>query len=103
MKQLLESMSLASGTVIAAVFCAALAWPLSLVRSATLRWTGGVAIPLALAYALYWSPVWLGADDRAQYSAWQLLVVPVWFVAGGVSSAIVLLIVRKKRRERNPR
>src|SRR5450432_2222602 len=97
MKELLESLSLGSGAAVVVVCSVALAWPLCYVPSVFLRWLGGVAAPFALAYVLYWSPVWLGSDDVAQYSAWQFLVVGVWFLAGGVSSVSVVVVFGRHR------
>ena len=97
MKELLESLSLGPGAVVVAVCSAALAWPLYRVRPVILRWLGAVAVPFALAYGLYWSPVWLGSSDIAQYSAWQFLVVGVWFLAGVTASVVVIFALGRRR------
>ena len=99
MKELLESLSLGSGSAVVAVCSAALAWPLSRVRPVIVRWLGAVVAPFALAYLLYWSPVWLGSSDVAQYSAWQFLVVGVWFLAG-VTAAVVVILAFGRRSAR---
>jgi uncharacterized membrane protein len=92
MRELLDSLSLGSGAALVAVFSAALVWPLCYVRPVTLRWLATLVVPFALAYILYWAPVWLGSNDVAQYSAWQFLVVGAWFLAGAASSVVVLVI-----------
>ena len=97
MKELLESLSLGSGAAVVAVCSAALAWPLCRVRPVILRWLGAVAVPFALASVLYRSPVWLGSSDVAQYSAWQFLVVGVWFLAGVMASVVVIFALGRRR------
>ena len=97
MKELLNSLSLASGAAVVAVFSAALAWPLSYVRPMILRWLSCVATSFGLAYVLYWSPVWLGSEDVAEYSAWQFLIVHAWSLAGVASSVVVLLVCGRCR------
>jgi hypothetical protein len=97
MRELLEPLSLGSGSAVVAVCSAALAWPLCRVRPVTVRWLGAVAVPFALAYVLYWSPVWLGSSDVAQYSAWQFLVVGVWFLAGVTASVVVIFALGRRR------
>jgi uncharacterized membrane protein len=97
MKELLASLSLGSGAAVVAICSAIFAWPLCYVRPVILRWLGGVAAPFAIAYILYWSPVWLGSDDVAQYSAWQFLVVGVWFLAGVALSGVVILVWGRRR------
>jgi uncharacterized membrane protein len=92
MKDLLSSLSLSSGAAIVAVCSALLAWPVSLVRPVVLRWAGALIVPFVLACALYWSPVWLGSNDVAQYSAWQFLVVGTWFLAGAVATTLMLAL-----------
>ena len=95
MKELLESLSLGSGAAVVAVCSAALAWPLCRVRPVILRWLGAVAVPFALAYVLYWSPVWLGSSD-IEYSAWQFLVMGVWFLAGVIASVVVIFALGRR-------
>lgn len=97
MKDLLGSLSLGSGAAVVAVCSAVLAGPLCYLRPIILRWLGAIAAPFVLAYTLYWSPVWLGSDDMAQYSAWQFLVVGVWFLAGVASSVVVIVVFGRRR------
>jgi hypothetical protein len=53
-------------------------------------------VPIALAYGLYWLPVWLGSNDSAQYSAWQFLVVGVWCLAGIASSVVIIALFGRR-------
>lgn len=96
MKEMVESLSLGSGAVVVAICSAALAWLLSYVRPVILRWLGCIVVPFALAYVLYSLPVWLGSTDLAQHSTWSFLVVGVWFLAGAVSAAIILLVFGRR-------
>jgi hypothetical protein len=96
MKDIIESLSLGSGAVVVALCSAALAWFLSNVRVAVVRWLGCVVIPLALASVLYWLPVWLGSRDVAQHSTWSFLVVGLWFLAGLASSIVVLFACARR-------
>jgi hypothetical protein len=44
---------------------------------------------MALSICIYWSPVWLGADP-SQYSAWALIGIGVPFIAGALTSTLIL-------------
>jgi hypothetical protein len=95
-KDFLNSLSLGSGAAIVAVCSALLAWPLCYVRQAIFRWLGAVAVPFLLAYGLYWSPVWLGADP-SEYFSWAFLFIGKWFLAGAVASLLVVIVFRRRR------
>jgi len=97
MKELLNSLSLGSGAAVVAFCSAALVALLCYVRPVILRWLGAMAVPFALGCGLYWSPVWLGSNDVPQYSAWQFLVIGVWFLAGFASSVVVIVIFGRRR------
>ena len=66
-------------------------------RPVSLRWLVAIGVPYFLAYALYWSPVCMGSDDVAQYSAWASIGVGVPFLAGVVSSVVVVLLFGRRR------
>jgi len=97
MKAFLESLSLTSGALLVAVVSAAAVWILSTLLPKVLRWIWAVVVPFVLAYCLYWSPVWLGSDDVSQYGAWAFVVVPTWFVAGVIASALTMQVLPKRR------
>ena len=63
-------------------------------RPTILRWFGVMLVPLALAFCLYWLPVWLGANS-SEYFSWSFLFVGAWFLAGAVPSAVTVLIFGK--------
>ena len=96
----MESLSLYSGAAVVAVSSALLAWPVSFVRPVILRWAGALTVPFALAYVLYWSPIWLGGNTD-QHSLWEPLFVGAWFLAGVVPSALVIIAVGRCRAKQN--
>jgi hypothetical protein len=89
-----QSLSLTSASVIVAVISAVAALLIGRIASAVARWFAAVLLPFVLSYAVYWMPVWLGADG-SEYSAWALLGVGVPFLAGLVSSALATFVVRR--------
>ena len=95
MRTFVESLSLGSGAILIAVLSAGIVWLLCTVCPAILRTLGVVIVPCTLAYSVYWSPVWLGADP-SEYHAWALVVVLPWFLAGAISSAAVVWILHKR-------
>src|SRR5438270_13525390 len=95
MKNFVESLSLGSGAILIAVLSAAVVWFLSSVLPSAPRWLWVIVVPLIFAYSLYWSPVWLGAD-ASEYSAWAILCVGTWFVAGTIALSAIVLILRKR-------
>ena len=97
MRKLLESLSLTSGALLVAGVSAAAVWMLSTLLPKVLRWLWVVFVPFSLAYCLYRSPVWLGSDDVSQYGAWAFVVIPIWFVAGVIASALTVLVLPKRR------
>jgi hypothetical protein len=92
----LTSLSLTSGALVVAAVSAALAVGLARVSSVKARWSLGLLVPFAASYSLYWLPVWMGADP-SEYSAWALLFVGPWSVAGVLASSVVLYWVGKPR------
>jgi hypothetical protein len=96
MKAILEGLSLGSGALLIAVLSVGVVWLLSSLLPKGLRWLWVVIVPFIFAYCLYWSPVWLGSDP-SEYSAWAVLIVAVWFLAGAVPSVVMVLIIRKRR------
>ncbi len=97
MKAFIESLSLTSGAVVIAILSVIVVWILcSLLPVASpWRWIWAVVVPFGLAYCLYWSPVWLGAD-ASEYSAWAFAFLVPWFLAGAIPSAIIIVILQKR-------
>ncbi|MDD5472117.1 MAG: hypothetical protein PHP05_09415, partial [Sideroxydans sp.] len=83
MLELLNSLSFESGSVVVALASAALAFIWAQVLNHMVRWVLGVVTPFVLAYSLYWSPVWLGADT-SEFSSWAPIFIAPWFLAGTV-------------------
>jgi hypothetical protein len=96
MKNFVESLSLGSGAILIAVFSVGVVWLLCFVLPVALRWLWVVIVPFLFAYSLYWSPIWLGAD-RSEYSIWAVLGVGAWFLSGAIPSAVLVLILRRRR------
>ena len=67
------------------------------IGSAVALWLAAVLFPFALAYSVYWLPVWLGAK-ASEYPAWALLGVGVPFLAGLVPSGVVTFVVARHAR-----
>jgi len=97
MKAFIESLSLTSRAVVIAVLSVMVVWVLCSVVPVTprWRWIWAVAVPFGLAYCLYWSPVWLGAN-ASEYGAWAFLGVGGWFFAGFFPSAFLVRILEKR-------
>jgi hypothetical protein len=96
MKTFVESFSLGSGAILLGVVSVAVVWLLCSVLPVRLHWLWVVIVPFILAYTFYWLPVWLG-DDPSEYGAWAVMVVGTWFLSGAIPSAVLVLILRKRR------
>lgn len=94
--------SLGGVALLVAVWSALLAWPLCRLKPAVLRWISAVwCVPLILSYFIYWLPAWFGSAGSDEYSAWEILGVGMPFLAGMVTSALVVLIVGWRRPHRD--
>ena len=82
--------------ILVAVLSLAMVSLLSFVAPRRLRALWVVIVPFVLAYCLYRFPVWLGADSL-EFSAWEVLGVGVLFFAGFFPSAVLVLILQKRR------
>jgi hypothetical protein len=103
MKDLVNSLSIWSGAFLVAVVSALLVWLLtSTLRHLRILWV--LIVPFGVAYCLYWSPVWLDADQsefhrallRSEYHTWQFVIVP-WFLAGAIASAAIVFMLGRRR------
>ena len=99
MRDLIESLSLSSGAVLIALVSLGVVWSLSSAFPKALRPLWVLIVPLVLAYSLYWSPVWLGADPF-EYNVWRWLFIGTWFLAGAIPSAVLVLVLRRKKSSR---
>lgn len=102
MLQLLNSLSLGSGALIVAIASSVLGAVFARVRWPLLRWALVLVVPLALAYSLYWSPLWLShasAEDYGEFKIWWAVFIIPWYAAGVLSSATVLYVSRRIRRQ----
>jgi hypothetical protein len=96
MRAFVESLSLGSTAILVAVVSTGLVWLLARLFPKFPHWISALVVPFGLAYCLYWSPVWLGADP-SEYGAWQLLGIGAPFFAGLFPSAILIRILEKRR------
>jgi hypothetical protein len=96
MRRLLDSLSLGSGAFLIAILSTGIVSLLCFVGPASWRKLWPLVVPFTLAYCLYWSPVWLGADS-SEFSAWAILFIVPWFLAGALPSVAVVLILSKFR------
>jgi len=62
-----------------------------------LRWLLAASMPLLVAGAIYWTPVWLGGD-ASEYSAWAGVAVILGGVPGAVISVFAVFLIRRFRR-----
>jgi len=76
---------------------AVMAIGVAFIPNTILRRSITLAIPFLLAYALYWSPVWLGADP-SEYASWEPLFIMPWFLAGLLASATAIYLSNRRRR-----
>src|SRR3974390_1057595 len=98
MKTFIESLSVWSGAILVAIVSAGFVWLLCVVFPKLLRKLWVVIVPLVIAYFLYWSPVWLGADP-SEYGAWKFVIIPPWFLAGAISSAATVRLQNRGGRQ----
>src|SRR3977135_1575807 len=96
MKTFLASFSIGSGALLVGVLSMGIVWLLRSLLPKALHSLSVVIVPFILAYCLYWSPVWLGSDP-SEYGAWAVLGVGAWFLAGFFPSAVMVLIIQKRR------
>jgi hypothetical protein len=95
-------MSFETGALLIALASAALALVWARIATAVVRWALCVVAPFALAYSLYWSPVWLGAS-ASEFSSWAPIFIGPWFLAGAGASVVTLFTVVALRKHRSRR
>jgi hypothetical protein len=92
-----KSLPLPLTALIVAVASAAVVSALLITRLYPLRWPLVLLVPSAISYALYWAPVWSGADP-SEYSSWAALVILLWSIAGAIACAIVVAVIGRRRK-----
>jgi hypothetical protein len=92
-----ETLPLPATTAIVAVIAAVLVACLTFTKLYALRWLFAFVVPFAIAYAIYWVPVWNGADS-SEYSAWAPLVISIWSLFGIIACSIVVVLMGWRRR-----
>jgi hypothetical protein len=97
MREFLGSMSMGTGALVVAIASLLVVWVLCIAFPLRLGALWAVVVPFTIAFCVYWAPVEAGSDT-SEYSAWQLLIVGSWFIAGFVPSVILVLYLRRRRR-----
>jgi len=95
LRDLIDSLSIFSGAVVVAVLSAIVVWRLTVLWP-DFRKLWVLFVPFIIAFCLYWTPVWLGADP-SEYHAWALVFIIPWFLAGALPSAAIVRILKKRR------
>ena len=85
--------------ILVGLLSAIVALATSFIKPVTIRWAFLGGFPLLLAYALYWSPVWLGGSKSDEYSAWQLIFL-VPGATGIFASSVVSVFVQGRFKAR---
>jgi hypothetical protein len=96
MKTFIESLSLGYGAILVALLSAGAVWLLCSVLPKVPEALWIVIVPFFFAYSLYWLPVWLGSDPSG-YGVWAVLGVGTWFFSGFFPSAVLVIVLRKRR------
>ena len=97
MVETIDSLSLESAAAIIAAISVGLAFIWARIRRKLWRRFASIWVPFLLSYTLYWSPVWFGHGDRAQFAAWAPLFIVPWFAAGAVASTLTMFLIGKMR------
>jgi hypothetical protein len=95
----LETLPMSATTAIVAAASVAIVFVVSRVLMTRWRWLFAFLVPFSVAYCLYWTPVWSGADSL-EYSAWAGIFIGVWGMAGAVSCSILVAVLRSHRNKR---
>jgi hypothetical protein len=95
-QEFFESLSLGSASLLVAVVCGLAAAVFTRITPVAIAWTGAVVLSFVVAYCVYWTPVWLGSSDRAQYFAWEFLGVGAPFLTGLVVSLVITFAFRRR-------
>lgn len=92
------SLPLPATTAIVTVASMLVVLALSRVLQVRWLWASAFVAPLALAYCIYWLPVWMDGGDPSQASAWAMLVMTVWGGSGTVACLILVALLRLRRK-----
>ena len=87
-----------TGLVVALSFFLAFIWARITIN--WVRWSLVLISPFALSGAVYWTPVWLGANV-SEYSAWAGAVVLMCGLPSLLVSSIVVFLIRRHHRNQH--
>lgn len=99
MLKFLMSISIGSGAFFVALASAIFAAAWGHIRSELIRTILALMLPVLISYSLYWAPVWLGRDS-SEYSAWALVCIIPWSVAGVIASIIIERLITSRRKRK---
>ncbi len=97
--KLIDSMSIWQAASVVTLCSSALVWPVRRLRFLNL--VAAIAIPAALAYCLYWLPVWLAPPDLNDdndlhrldmYAAWAALEEALLFIPSSLASLTIVAV-----------
>jgi hypothetical protein len=103
MMAFIEPLSLPTGALVVALATLPLAFGTTWIRPRFVRLSCLVAIPISIAYSLYWSPIWFGGRPSDEYSAWMLVCVVPWSFVGVAASLTTFFAVQHYRINRGPK
>ena len=90
-----------SGSMVVAVVSGSLAGLWGWLRMGVFGWLLAIATPLVVAYALYWSPVWFGAEG-SEFDSWAPRVIIPWTAVGEAGSLLMYFLVDRARNRKRP-
>jgi hypothetical protein len=85
-------------TLIAVLISLALTAGFSRLTSSRLVWLAAIVIPIAVAYALYWGPIWSKRGDNAQYGLWAPVAIASWSIPSSAACLLLVGILSWRRR-----
>src|SRR4051794_23600479 len=91
------SLTFRSGAVVIAVASALLAL-LTGRLPAFARWSAAVVLPFALAYGLYWVPIWSSGSHSDQAGSWAPICIVPWGLSGLLAAAAVTFLIWRYER-----
>ena len=96
MIELLKSVTWGSGLFVLMCVAIPLGFLMARVKSAVVRWTTVVTVPFALAYTLYWAPVWLGGSSSdSEYGTWAFVAIAPWTILPAIVAITIVFVMRR--------
>lgn len=102
MIEMIKSLSLMSGAFVVAIISGVVSGVSCCIIQSRWKWAVTVIVPIVTAHSIYWMPVRHGADP-SEYSAWSVLFIVPWALAGIIASALVCLLIGRTQRIKKKR